>query len=200
MLRQTRAPHILVGTLHLARLHVLPTHQPHGVVEQQLTLRGAAAHQQHSVLVGQVLTREPVVVYVVENVYIVNQYGLVGGEQRCRSLQSPTRLEQLRALVAEVHQRRIGLLAHIVDNLLGEVVDVHNETVVQTRGQQLLHHDVEQGPSTHPDECLRHRVGKRAKPCSKPGGEYHRLFHAAKVRISERKTKFLFGFFRTRVL
>ena len=73
VLREACATHLLVRALYLARLNVLPSHEAHGVVEQQIALGLALADQQHGILRGQVLARKPVVVHVIKDIYIVNK-------------------------------------------------------------------------------------------------------------------------------
>ena len=72
MLRETCATHILIGRLDFARLDILPTHEVHGIVEQQVALGLALAHQQHSILIGLMLTRKPVIVHIIQDVHVVN--------------------------------------------------------------------------------------------------------------------------------
>ena len=115
------------GRLHLAGLDVLPTHESHGVVEQQVALGLATAHKQHGILVVLMLATEPLVIDVVQNVDVVYQDGLVVAEQSLRLLQSPTRLQQLGGLVAD--EDFLFTFVDMVDDLLGEVVNVDNKAV-----------------------------------------------------------------------
>ena len=130
MLRESCATHILIGRLDFARLDVLPAHEVHGIVEEQVALGLALADQQHGILVRLMLTGEPVVIDIVEDIDIMDEDGLRIAEKVLGVFQSSTRLEQLACLVAEMHQRSIVLLRHIVTDLLGKVVDVDDEAVV----------------------------------------------------------------------
>ena len=176
MLRESCTTYIFERRLHLAGLDVLPAQQSHGVVEEQVTLGLAAAHQQHGILVVLMLAREPRVVHVVQYVYIVNQDGLVVAEEALRLLQSPTGLQQLRRLVAEVHQRGIVLLGDVVQNLLGKVVDVDHETVVAL-GLQPADVDIEQRRASDGHQRLGHGVGEGLQAGTEARCQYHRLFH-----------------------
>ena len=176
MLRESRTADVLIRRLDFPRLNVLPTHQPHGIVEQQVAFRLPAAHQQHGILVSLVLSRKPAVVHIVEYVDIVNQHGFIVYKQRGSLLQSPTRFEQCLRLVAEMHQRGIVLLAHIIHNLLGKMVDVHHKAVIALR-LQLSDVQVQQRTAPHWHQRLGHGVRQRFQSGSKPRCQYHCLFH-----------------------
>ena len=88
-------PEPRVGALHFASLCVDPPHESHAVVEEQVALGLATADEQHSILVGLVLTAEPLVIYVIEDIDVVDEDGLVVAEQRSGLLESATRVEQL---------------------------------------------------------------------------------------------------------
>ena len=104
---------------------------------------------------------QPVEVHVVENVYVVNQYRLVGVEQCLRLLQGATRLEQLLRLVRYTDvDTEVVVCGQVVHNLLCKVVDVHHDALIASR-PQLHHHVPEQGLSPHPDQRLGHTVGQR---------------------------------------
>ena len=115
------------------------------------------------------LTAEPVVVDIIEDIDIVQQDGLVITEQVLRLLQSATGFEQCLRLVAELHEGCIVLQGDIVDNLLGEMVDVDDKAVVAL-SLQLTDVPLQQGLATHGHQCLRHRVCKRFEPGSESGG------------------------------
>ena len=157
------------GRLHLTRLTVDPSHESHGTVKQQVALGLTTAHQQHGILFGLMLTAEPVVVDIIEDIDIVQQDGFVITEQVLRLLQSTTGLKQCLRLVAELHEGCIVLLGDIVDNLLGEMVDVDDKAIVAL-SLQLTDVPLQQGLATHGHQCLGHRVGKRFEPGSESGG------------------------------
>ena len=178
MLREPCATHILIGRLDFARLDVLPAHEVHGIVEEQVALGLALADQQYGILVRLMLTGEPAVIDIVEDIDIMDEDGLLVAEEVLGVFQSPTRLEQLARLVAEMHQRSIVLLRHIVADLLGEVVDVDDETVVAL-GLQLTDVPFQQGLATHWNERFGHGVRQRFQSCAKACSQNHCLFHFA---------------------
>ena len=107
----------------------------------------------------------------------MDENGLRGVKQRQRFLDAAARLQQLLRLVTDADvEAEVAVLAEIVHNLLGKVVDVHHDAFV-ARGLQLLHDVPQQGLPPHPDERLGHRVGKRFQPGSQTSGKNHRLFH-----------------------
>ena len=120
------------------------------------------------------LATEPLVIDVVQDVDIVYQDGLVVAEQSLRLLQSPTRLQQLGGLVAD--EDFLFTFVDMVDDLLGEVVNVDNKAVV-TGLLQLVYLDVQQRLAAYGHQRLRHCVRKGFQSGAEACGEYHCLLH-----------------------
>ena len=60
------------------------------------------------------LTCKPVVINIIKDINIMNQHGCVIIKQRCRLLQTPTRLQQSVRFVTETNQRGVVLLCNVV--------------------------------------------------------------------------------------
>ena len=178
MLRKPCTTYIFVRTLHLARLDILPTHESHGIVEEQVALGLALADQQDGIFVSLMLTGKPTVVYIVEDVDIMQQDRRLVTEQRLGLLQSTTGLQQLVGLVTETNQRGIVLPSDIVDNLLSKMVDIDDEAVVALR-LQLADVPLQQGLATYRHQCLGHRVSQGLQSGAQSCSENHGLLHTA---------------------
>ena len=81
------------------------------------------------------LAGKPVIIHIIQNIYVMNKYWGLVVEQRGSLLQCATRLQQLFGLVADVHHRGIVLPGHMVNNLLGKMMDIDDKTAIALRLQ-----------------------------------------------------------------
>ena len=124
------------------------------------------------------LTGEPTIVHIVEDIDIMEQDGRLVAEQRLGLLQSATGLQQLLGLIAETHQRGIVLPGDIVTDLLSEVMDIDDKAVVALR-LQLTDVPLEEGLASYWHQRLGHRVGQGLQAGAQTCRENHCLFHTA---------------------
>ncbi len=177
MLGEPRTTYILVGRLHLTRLNIRPSHQAHGIVEEQITLGLTTAHDEHRILIGQMLMRQPCIIDIIEDIDIVNKNGRIIMKQHLGLLECPTRLKQFIALIAEMYKGRIVLLGDMVDNLLGKMVHVDYKTVVALCHES-ANIQVEQWRASDRYQRLRHGIRQGLQSCAQACSQNHSLFHA----------------------
>ena len=122
------------------------------------------------------LTREPIVVNIVEDIYIMNQDGGIVMKQVLCLLQSPTRLQQFGSLIAKLHHRCIVLLSHMIDDLLGKVMNVDYEAVVSLIHQS-MDVQVEQRSAANRNQSFGHGVGQGLQTRAQTCRQNHCLSH-----------------------
>ena len=90
----------------------------------------------------------------------MNEYRGISIEQGEGFLDATTRLEQLLALIADADVKpEIGISLKIVDNLLGEMMDIDHNALIT--GSLELHDDMpKQGLTTNRHQGLGHGVGE----------------------------------------
>ena len=82
------------------------------------------------------LAAQPVVIYVVEDVDIVDEDGFVVVEQRGSLLQRTAGFQQLLSLVADEDAHAVAVLVlHVLFNLVGQMVHVYHEALVALLAQ-----------------------------------------------------------------
>ena len=178
MLRETCATHILIGRLDFSRLDVLPTHKVHGIVEQQVAFGLTLAHQQHRILIGLMLTGEPVVVHIIQNIHVMDENGCLFHKEVLCLLQSPTRFQQFTGFVAETNQWRVVLLFDIIYDLLCKMMDIDYKPVIAL-SLQLTDVPFQQRFAPHWHQRFGHSVCQRFQSCAKASSQYHCLSHFA---------------------
>lgn len=189
----------LIGTAHLARIDVGPTVENHLIVEEQIALGGATAHQQECIgrTLGIVLVCE---IEIAQYVDIMYQDGTLGVEERQCLPDATTRLEQSGGLIADTDvESEIAVLMQVVDNLLRKVVHIDDDALI-TSSLELMDDMPKKRLSPHPDECLGHRVGQGLEARPESGCEYHSLFHGHKITQKREKKQikryFLIPFYK----
>ena len=114
---------------------------------------------------------------VAEDIDIMDEDGAVGVEERSCFFDAATRFEQLFAFVADADvEPEVVVRLQIVDDLVGEMMHIDHNALYANRLESVDDMPQERLPP-YPDQCLRHRVGKRFEACAETCGENHSLFH-----------------------
>ena len=139
---------------HLPRRDVGPSLQPVVFVKKEIPLRFPLAHHQRGQCPGPMLLPKPPQVQIADNVHVMDEErfvipgspvipgasvipGLTGNlslqEQRRRVLDSPACLAEEIPLVGngDAGTKVVGM--KIMDDLVGEVVDVHHDVIIPRR-------------------------------------------------------------------
>ena len=107
----------------------------------------------------------------------MDEDGLGGIEERESLLNATARLEQAVGLIADTDvEAEVIVGFQIIDDLLCKVMHVHYQELI-TCCLEFLDDVPEQGLSSYPHQCLRHRVCQRFQPRSQSCGKDHRLLH-----------------------
>ena len=109
----------------------------------------------------------------------MDENGQVRPEQMRGLSQASARIKQLVSLVTDLNvESKVVILLQIVDNLIGEVMDIDNE-MVEAGIPQLIDHALNKRHAAYRHHSFRHRVGKRLQAGSHARGKYHGLHHKA---------------------
>lgn len=181
--------HLRPGRLHFTGLDVDPSHEQHVLVEDEIALRLAPTHEQ---LCASHLMRNAAVgahhflvkiielgqVDIAQNVDIVDENRQVGAEEVRRLTQSATCIEELVGLITDLYvESEVVVLFQIVDNLIGEVMDIDDE-MVEAGIPQFIDDALNKRHAAYWHHGFWHRVGKRLEAGTHARGKYHCLHHS----------------------
>ena len=102
----------------------------------------------------------------------------VGAEEVGRLTQSTTRIEEFVGLVADLYVKpEVVVLLQIVDDLIGEMMDIDDE-MVEAGIPQLIDDALNKRHAAYWHHGFWHRVGKRLEAGTHARGKYHCLHHS----------------------
>ena len=141
-----------------------PSNEAFLCVKLQQPLRLPAAHaQRHQVSFLHMLPLHILQVHLRQYVHVVHQHVLPAREQRRSLLQSPAGVQQHLPLVANLYRCLPPVALDEVDNLVGEVVHVHNY-MSYTCGLERVDSVFQQCHAINFDQRLRPVVRQRPQP------------------------------------
>lgn len=169
-------------TLHLTGLDVGPSHQSHGVVKDEITLRVTLTDEQRGV---PTLARLPegLQVDIAEDVDVVNEETSVVAihEQRRSMTNATTRFEKQLAFVGkmDVEPLKFCCLAPLLDHV-GKMMHIDDDVTEASAGQ-LVENMLQQRFASNGHQGLGHGVGEGLESRAETGSKDHG-FHFVQIK------------------